>query len=131
LDIPPDQLVLTGIGTGGVLAKTIGMLRHVKAFGFFGFPVFETTYMGDFDYDEMDAVYISTVFNDGGIFSAPEPTMANNFGVPWLDGGGVARDTRYRSICTMYEMCFHEGFLDDYCEQTVDDWDDIKSAFDH
>jgi hypothetical protein len=111
----PDQVVLTGIGTGGVIAKTIAMLRHVRGFGFFGMPVFETSYMSNFDFDDSDAIYVTTVYNQGGLLTAAEPDIANNFGVPWIEAGGIARDTRYRSACTMYQMCFVEGFLEDYC----------------
>jgi hypothetical protein len=125
----PDRTVLTGIGTGAVIAKTIAMLRHVRGFGFFGMPVFESSYMSNFAFEESDSVYVTTVYNEGGLFTTPEPEIANNFGVPWIDGTGIARDTRYQSICTMHQMCFTEGFLDDYCEQTVDDWDDVKAAF--
>jgi hypothetical protein len=128
-EFAPGQVILTGIGTGGVIAKTVGMLRHVEAISFFGMPVVETSYMSRFDFDEPDVVYTTTVYNHDGVFTGPEPEIANNFGVPWIEGGGIARDTRYRSICTMYKICFVEGFLDEDCEQTVDDWDNVKSAF--
>lgn len=124
-----NKIVLTGIGTGGAIAKTIGMLRHEQVFGFWGLPVFEPSYMGNFDYDEMDSLYITNVYNNDGVFTGPEPEVGNNFGVPWIDSSGVARDTRYRSLCTMFEMCATEGMLSEYCDQAVDDMYVMREAF--
>jgi hypothetical protein len=127
------DFILTGIGTGGVLAKTIGMMRARQSFAFWSMPAFEGSYSAQFDFDEMDAVYITNVYNyAGGPFSfriAPEePGVAANFGVPWIEGN-FARDTRYRSLCTMFALCAHDGLLREYCHQAIDDMDAIEAAF--
>jgi hypothetical protein len=128
------DFILVGIGTGGILAKTIGMLRSRQAFSFWSMLAFEGSYSGNFDFNEMNAVYIINVYNYvGGVFTfrlAPEePGVANNFGIPWIEGGSIARDTRYRSLCTMFAMCAHQGVLREYCQQVIDDMDTVEAAF--
>jgi hypothetical protein len=123
-----------GIGTGGVLAKTIGMLRFRESFSFWSMPAFEESYSANFNFDEIDAIYVTNVYNYMGEsfawrFTPEEPGVANNFGIPWIDNSGIARDTRYRSLCTMFAMCAEEGMLSEYCNQVVDDMNAVQAVF--
>jgi hypothetical protein len=129
-----QDFLLVGIGTGGILAKTIGMLRARKAFAFWSMQAFEGSYAANFDFDEMDSTYITNVYNfAGGLIdfriASEEPGVGNNFGIPWIEGSLIARDTRYRSLCTMYAMCAQQGMLYEYCNQSVDDMDVVIEAF--
>jgi hypothetical protein len=128
------DFILVGIGTGGVLAKTIGMLRSRPAFAFWSMPAFEGSYSANFDFDEMGALFITNIYNYAGgqlgfRLAAEEPGVANNLGIPWIEGAVVAPDNRFRSLCTMFAMCAEQGILTEYCYQTIDDMDDVVAAF--
>jgi hypothetical protein len=78
---------LVGIGTGGILSKTVGMVRPKQAFEFCGKQRFKGSDVGNFDFDEMDATRFTNghTFLGGRIEFRPppeEPNVAANFGIP-------------------------------------------------
>jgi hypothetical protein len=99
-------------------------------------PVFNDVFDEEFGFQEKDAWHVVNVFNYGGLFTMPEPELASNFGIPWIEPPSVLdktvftnvrRDMVYQSFCTLAELCARGNQFDDYCAAAVEgDWETVK-----
>jgi hypothetical protein len=124
LDTDGSNVVFTGINTGGLYAKVLAVTNKRPGIAFLSFPIYNDYFMSLFELSEDDAWYIINVHTSEGLFTGPEPALATNIAVPWIATPSFfdeivisswVRDTVYKTLCTLGELCHVHSQLDEYC----------------
>lgn len=128
------NILFTGINIGGAFAKILGMLQKQQAVSFLSMPAFNDFFIYSYDFSEIDATFITNVFNYGGLFALPENNIASNIGIPWVSDSfdtiaacstegicelSAEKDSVYRSFCTIADMCGKVEQFGHYCEAVI------------
>jgi hypothetical protein len=115
----PPNVLFSGINVGGLISKTLALVRHEQGIGFLSLPVFNDFFQYAYDFGPEDALYITNVYNYEGTFALPEPAVATNIGIPWVTSSSISRDTVYRSVCTMAELCGKSEQFQEFCIASI------------
>lgn len=67
LNLGSNLTVISGISTGGVISKTVGMLRKKISFSFWSFPVFDNAFSSNFNFEKLYSLYFTNIYNFGGV----------------------------------------------------------------
>ena len=95
------------------------------------FSAFNDFFEWSFDLDDEMAVYITNIYNFDGMYTAQEPGLANNIGVPWVLKQILKRDLVYESFCTIVESCHANDQYEEFCHAAIgkQKMNEIKAYF--
>jgi hypothetical protein len=128
MDLEDRNVIFTGINTGGLYAKTLALMNARPGVAFLSFPVYNDYFVSLFEISGDDAWLIVNVHTSEGLFTGPEPALSANIAVPWIpspsmfDGTVISswiRDTVYKTLCTLAELCHPDGQLQEYCVHAI------------
>ena len=114
-----ENLVFTGVNSGGVVAKIMGMSTGKTAFAFMSFNIF-TDLLQYMNLNEELSLVIVNLFHRDGWFSVQEPGLANNIVLPSIIDT-VFKDDKRPTFCTMALSCKNHLQYEEFCRQLMGD----------
>jgi hypothetical protein len=118
-ELQPEKVIFTGINAGGAVAKVLGAALGERAVAFWSLPIFTDPLMARLEMSEFDSGTVTTVYNYGGLYSAPENEVGTNVGMPWHRKSDTEQDGVYDSFCTLSELCGHAAQFDRFCRAAI------------
>jgi hypothetical protein len=117
--IPADAPVLfVGINTGGLLAKTLGIMKKRRGISFVSLPVSTAEFQYRYAFPDTEMQWASNVVNTGTWFGVEDPDVGENF-VLAGDHEILRQDEVYPSFCNLVEICGQQAQFREYCRVAI------------
>lgn len=129
-------ILISGIKSGGTIAKIVSLKTNTPSFSFMGFSQFDDFSLSGLNLNPNDAPLITNIDLSNTILSTNDFSTSKNIKIPRINPSGKTdygkrctsdicsqaantRNSIYRSFCTLVSLCGKKTQFEDYCNYMI------------